>query len=85
MIQLSTQKELKMIKNVEIEMYGHKWLIEIDQYSNDEFDFDINKTMLNHNGVTLDMSDLCDSVKDFEIYATWTVAVSLDQEALNNV
>ena len=74
-----------MIKNVEIEMYGHKWLIEIDRHGPDRLDFDIVKTELNHNGVTLDMSDLCDSVKDFEIYATWTVAVSLDQEALNNV
>lgn len=74
-----------MIKNVEIEMYGHKWLIEIDQYSGDEFDFDINKTELNHSGVTLDMSDLCDNIDQFEDEVTDLVAVKLEQEALNNV
>ena len=74
-----------MIKNVEIEMYGHKWLIEIDQYSNDEFDFDINKTMLNHNGVTLDMSDLANSVHTVDMNIVARVAEKLKQEELNNV
>ena len=74
-----------MIKNVEIEMYGHKWLIEIDQHSRDEFDFDINKTELNHNGVTLDMSDLCDGIGQLEGEISYFVAVKLIQEALNNV
>jgi extradiol dioxygenase family protein len=82
---LSTGKELKMIKNVEIEMYGHKWLIEIDQYSSDEFDFDINQTMLNHNGVTLDMSDLVDAYHQLESYMSYVIAEKLEQEALNNV
>lgn len=85
MIQLSTHKELKMIKNVEIEMYGHKWLIEIDQYSNDEFDFDINHVMLNHSGVTLDMSDLVDDVSVLEERISAIVIHKLNQEALNNV
>lgn len=85
MIQLSTGKELKMIKNVEIEMYGHKWLIEIDQYSNDEFDFDINKTMLNHNGVILDMSEMADVNQDFEHESVLAIVEKLKQEALNNV
>lgn len=74
-----------MIKNVEIEMYGHKWLIEIDQYSSDGFDFDINKTELNHNGVTLDMSDMCDSIVKLECMVQYSVAEKLKQEALNNV
>jgi len=74
-----------MIKNVEIEMYGHKWLIEIDQYSNDEFDFDINKTMLNHNGVILDMSEMADVNQDFEHKSVLAISEKLKQEALNNV
>ncbi|HBF48175.1 MAG TPA: hypothetical protein DDW91_17715 [Shewanella frigidimarina] len=74
-----------MIKNVEIEMYGHKWLIEIDQYSNDEFDFDINKTMLNHNGVILDMSEMADVNQDFEHESVLAIVEKLKQEALNNV
>ena len=74
-----------MIKNVEIEMYGHKWLIEIDQYSNDEFDFDINKTMLNHNGVILDMSEMADVNQDFEHESVLAISEKLKQEAPNNV
>lgn len=74
-----------MVKNVEIEMYGHKWLIEIDQYSSDEFDFDINKTMLNHNGVTLDMSDLVDDVDIIEERISAIIIHKFNQEALNNV
>jgi len=85
MIQLSTGKEFKMIKNVEIEMYGHKWLIEIDQYSNDEFDFDINKTVLTSNGYALDMSDMCDMNQDLFMLTNERISEKLKQEALNNV
>lgn len=74
-----------MIKNVEIEMYGHKWLIEIDQYSDDEFDFDINHVELNHNGVTLDMSDLADNYKELDLDFGSFVSKKLKQEVLNNV
>jgi len=74
-----------MIKNVEIEMYGHKWLIEIDWYSSNELDFDINKTMLNHNGVILDMSEMADVNQDFEHESVLAISEKLKQEALNNV
>ena len=75
-----------MIKNVEIEMYGHKWLIEIDWHSySSEFDFDTNKTELNHNGVTLDMSVMFD--ENGELWEKFDKAIveKLKQEALNNV
>jgi hypothetical protein len=74
-----------MIKNVEIEMYGHKWLIEVDQHSSDEFDFDINKTMLTSNGYALDMSEMCDLNQDFISLTNDKVIEKLKQEALNNV
>lgn len=74
-----------MIKNVEIEMYGHKWLIEIDHVGTDCYDFDLINEQLNHNGVTLDMTDLIDNYPDLELDISDLVAAKLKQEALNNV
>jgi hypothetical protein len=74
-----------MIKNVEIEMYGHNWLIEIDWYSNDALDFDINAAFIPNDGNDIDMSDLVDDMPLLEEYISTIVATKLKQEALNNV
>jgi hypothetical protein len=60
-------------------------LIEIDQYSSDEFDFDINAAFIPNDGNDIDMSDLVDDMPLLEEYISTLVATKLKQEALNNV